>query len=84
MLAKAGEFNCTGTDVKPCICEKADFGYGIHDCNVQACPDVDQANIAIGWANNMCANAGKPINIPSATAVVSTLRTRCRLEQSHY
>ncbi|KAL2256022.1 hypothetical protein VTK26DRAFT_2330 [Humicola hyalothermophila] len=63
MLAQAAELGCQGGDVK-CLCEEARFGYGIHDCSVQSCSQVNDANMAINWANNMCANLGVSANIP--------------------
>lgn len=72
MLAQSAELGCRNNDV-PCLCRNANFGYGIHDCSVQACGNVNEANIAISWGNKLCADAGVPANIPSASAAgVST------------
>ncbi len=68
MLAKAAEFGCGNNDIA-CLCKNKDFGYGIHDCSVQACADVDQANVAIAWGNSLCSSASAPANIATATAV---------------
>ncbi|AEO71097.1 uncharacterized protein THITE_2171499 [Thermothielavioides terrestris NRRL 8126] len=68
MLEKASEFHCDSKDIG-CMCKDKNFGYGIHDCSVQSCPTVEDANIVINWGNNLCSNAGSPANIPSATAV---------------
>jgi hypothetical protein len=67
MLAKAAELGCNNDDIA-CLCNNKDFGYGIRDCSLQVCNDVNLANIAIGWGNNLCAGVGAPANIPTATA----------------
>jgi len=67
MLGQSAQLGCAANDI-PCLCRNANFGYGIHDCSVQACGNTEQANIVIGWGNNLCANAGVPANIASATA----------------
>ncbi|KAL2134062.1 hypothetical protein VTI74DRAFT_1118 [Chaetomium olivicolor] len=66
------QYGCGAGDVG-CLCKNANFGYGIHDCSVQSCPSLEDANIVIGWGNNLCANANHPINIPSATALGSNI-----------
>ncbi|KXX82564.1 GPI-anchored CFEM domain protein A [Madurella mycetomatis] len=68
MLAQAAELGCQASDLA-CLCRNVNFGYGIHDCSVEACGDTSHANIAIGWGNAICDSAGVPANIPTATAV---------------
>ncbi|KAK4042740.1 hypothetical protein C8A01DRAFT_33131 [Parachaetomium inaequale] len=68
MLAKAAELGCKQDDIA-CLCNNKDFGFGIRDCSLQVCGDVNQANIAIGWGNSLCSGVGAPANIPTATAV---------------
>lgn len=68
MLAKAGELGCANNDIA-CLCRNPNFGYGVHDCSVEACRDVDSANAIINWANNACSNANAPANIATVTAV---------------
>lgn len=75
MLAQAAQLGCQALDIA-CLCRNPDFGYGIHDCSVQACSDVSEANIVIGWGNDMCASAGVPANIESATAIETVSFTR--------
>ncbi|KAL1840310.1 hypothetical protein VTJ49DRAFT_599 [Mycothermus thermophilus] len=68
MIAKALEFECNVSDIA-CLCQDLRFGWGIHDCSVQACPGVEQANIVINWGKDLCSSAGHPIDIPTATTV---------------
>lgn len=77
MLEKAGEFNC-GSDDIACICGDERFGFGVHDCSVQACQSVDDANVVIGWGNNLCESAQKPANIQTVTAVAVSISEICR------
>ncbi len=80
MLAKAAELGCANNDIA-CLCKNKDFGYGIHDCSVQVCATVEQANVAIGWGNSLCASASAPANIASATAVaVSVINSRLAID----
>lgn len=65
MLAKADELGCPANDIV-CLCKNVNFGYGIRDCSVQVCRDIEQANIAINWGKNLCANAGVTVSIPPA------------------
>jgi len=68
MLGLATELGCQNDDIA-CLCRNRDFGYGIRDCSIQVCNNVDQANAAIDWGNNLCAGVNVPANIPSATSV---------------
>ncbi|KAL2184835.1 hypothetical protein L209DRAFT_403641 [Thermothelomyces heterothallicus CBS 203.75] len=60
--------DCGENDIA-CLCRNKDFGFGIHDCTIQVCDSVDQANVAIDWGNSLCAGVNVPANIPSATSV---------------
>ncbi|GAB1313602.1 hypothetical protein MFIFM68171_03812 [Madurella fahalii] len=68
MLAQAAELGCQAGDIA-CLCHNVNFGYGIHDCSVEACGDFSQANIVISWGNAICDSVGVPANIATATAV---------------
>jgi hypothetical protein len=69
MLGKASEFGCEGQDIA-CLCKDARFNNGVHDCAVEACGDINLANIVIGWGNSLCSGAGEGgNNIPTATGV---------------
>ncbi|KAJ4306681.1 hypothetical protein N0V88_000045 [Collariella sp. IMI 366227] len=72
VLGQHDIYGCSQDDVV-CMCKNQDFGYGIHDCSVQICGSLDDANAAIEWGNNLCANAQNPINLPSATALGSNI-----------
>ncbi|KAK4130338.1 hypothetical protein BT67DRAFT_335823, partial [Trichocladium antarcticum] len=53
MLGQAGQLGCGASDIA-CLCKNTDFGYGIRDCSIQVCSNVDDANIAISWGNKLC------------------------------
>lgn len=72
MLAKASELGCRNNDIA-CLCRNPNFGYGVHDCSVEACNDVESANAIINWANNACSNANAPANIATVTAVAVSI-----------
>jgi hypothetical protein len=57
MLAKATEFGCSADDVA-CMCKTESFNFGIRDCSIESCGNVDQANIVISWGNSLCTGAG--------------------------
>ena len=90
MLGQAAQLGCAANDIA-CLCKNANFGYGIRDCSIQSCGNVDQANALISWGNNLCASVNVPASISSVTSVavsahylVSSLRRdllmlRCRV-----
>lgn len=56
MLGLAGSLGCKENDLG-CLCSNKDFGYGIHDCTVEACPDENVAAVE-SYAQSLCASAG--------------------------
>jgi hypothetical protein len=70
MLGKGAEFGCEGQDIA-CLCKDVRFNNGVHDCAVEACGDINSANIVIAWGNTLCSGAGAGANIPTATGGVS-------------
>jgi hypothetical protein len=56
MFAKAQELGCSADDFA-CLCENADFGHGLHDCTVEACPE-GQLEPVQSAAAAMCPDGG--------------------------
>ncbi|MCQ6513214.1 CFEM domain-containing protein, partial [Vibrio parahaemolyticus] len=46
MLAasKAQELGCSANDLK-CLCDNANFGFGLRDCSAAICPSEDAAQV---------------------------------------
>lgn len=57
MLAKAGELGCpnlaNGQPNGACLCQNANFGYGIRDCTAESCPQADQGAV-ISYGLSYC------------------------------
>lgn len=62
MINQAGSLGCGAGDTA-CLCRNANFGYGVRDCSNAACQDQSDANTAVAWVNQVCADAGAPINL---------------------
>lgn len=62
MLAQANSLGCpnlpNNTPNGTCLCQNADFGYGIHDCVAESCPTSDQTTV-IDYGVNYC-KSGRP------------------------
>jgi hypothetical protein len=71
MLGKAAEFKCKAEDIA-CLCKDKNFVWGIRDCSQQSCGSVDDANVAINWGNQVCADAGFPVGVPPADGVATS------------
>ncbi|KAH8892010.1 hypothetical protein GQ53DRAFT_141807 [Thozetella sp. PMI_491] len=71
LLAMFGSFNCSSKSDYACLCRNMNFGYGVHDCAVEACQDNNNANIVIGWGNQLCKDAGVTVDIPTASLTTS-------------
>ncbi|KAF2197312.1 hypothetical protein GQ43DRAFT_444364, partial [Delitschia confertaspora ATCC 74209] len=48
-------FGCQAGDIH-CYCSNQDFGYGVRDCSMQACPNQDDANRVIAYGTQWCAS----------------------------
>ncbi|KAK4174738.1 hypothetical protein QBC36DRAFT_332986 [Triangularia setosa] len=73
MVAKAGgEFpNCSSTDAS-CLCNAANFRWGINDCADQACGSPELAQQVKDYAVSYCAGASAPTDIPPSVTGVPT------------
>ncbi|KAK0704748.1 hypothetical protein B0H67DRAFT_603804 [Lasiosphaeris hirsuta] len=72
LFALASTFSCGAEDIA-CLCKAPNWGFGIRDCSIQACQDDAKANTIISWGNQLCADAGQPLNLPLASGVVATI-----------
>ncbi|KAL1976599.1 hypothetical protein VTN31DRAFT_2881 [Thermomyces dupontii] len=52
MLALAPSLGCASEDIA-CLCANKDFGYGIHDCTVEACQN-DNVDEVVAYARTLC------------------------------
>ncbi|KAK3344379.1 hypothetical protein B0T25DRAFT_325094 [Lasiosphaeria hispida] len=66
LFAIASTFSCGADDIA-CLCKAQNWAYGIRDCSIQACQDDSKANTVISWSNQLCADAGAPLNLPLAS-----------------
>ncbi|KAK4108633.1 hypothetical protein N656DRAFT_771592 [Canariomyces notabilis] len=67
MLNKGAELGCPDGNIA-CLCRNVNFGYGIHDCSISVCAgNIEQANIAIAWGNDLCLANGVTANISTFT-----------------
>lgn len=66
-MGMSAQFSCASSTDYACLCKNANFGYGVHDCAVEACLDNNKANTVINWGNKLCSDAGVNINIPPAS-----------------
>lgn len=57
MVGLASELNCQANDLA-CLCANPDFGYGIHDCTVEACSG-DNVQDVESYASSVCASASE-------------------------
>ncbi|KAK4680617.1 hypothetical protein QC764_100543 [Podospora pseudoanserina] len=68
MLALHMHLGCQQPDDIYCLCSKPDFNYGIHDCAVESCENIEQAEWVISEGKNICGRAR-----PVATTASKTL-----------
>ncbi|KAK0732403.1 hypothetical protein B0T21DRAFT_195369 [Apiosordaria backusii] len=74
MVSLHASLGCDQPDDISCLCSKPDFGFGIRDCAVQACENVQQAERVISEGKDICARA-EPAASPAAdssTAAVAS------------
>ncbi|KAK9770189.1 hypothetical protein SCAR479_13154 [Seiridium cardinale] len=71
LVALAPNFDCASTDYA-CLCQRANFQYGVRDCANEACPNAGDAQTVITYAVNQCASAGVALPDTSASATGST------------
>ncbi|KAH9893798.1 hypothetical protein F4778DRAFT_784289 [Xylariomycetidae sp. FL2044] len=80
MNGQSGPLGCDDGD-GVCLCEKADYSYGVRDCALQACGDASHAQQIIDWEVNQCASLGVNVygigsstsaTVPATTTVLAT------------
>ena len=57
LLGQADALGCPVVDGQPdalCLCSNADFGYGVRDCSIQACPAGTDTNSIISYGLAYC------------------------------
>lgn len=54
MLALHMHLGCQQPDDIYCLCSKPDFNYGIHDCAVESCENIEQAEWVISEGKDIC------------------------------
>lgn len=70
MLAKSdAEFGCSASDLA-CLCQNANFSYGVRDCADQACSNSTDADTVKAVGIQYCANAGVAVSGISATSSI--------------
>ena len=55
MLGQATNLGCDSSNDPACLCSSADFGYGIRDCAIQACPSGTDLGSIIQYGLDYCA-----------------------------
>ena len=66
MLGQAEQLGCSASDVV-CLCNTANFRYGVRDCIAEACPASDQATVT-SFGNSLCAAALASSGVATVTA----------------
>ena len=54
MFAKASLFGCASSTDYSCLCDLADFGYGVRDCSEEACPAGADINVVFQFLSGLC------------------------------
>lgn len=57
MLGQAVALGCPASNGIPdttCLCSSLNFGYGVRDCTIEACPSGTDTNVVIQYALNYC------------------------------
>ena len=68
MLGQAKSLGCpnlsNSTPNGTCLCENANFGYGIRDCTSESCPQAEQQAV-ISYGLGYCSSSKPAQNSPS-------------------
>ncbi|KAK0668223.1 hypothetical protein QBC41DRAFT_127287 [Cercophora samala] len=70
MVLLHANLGCQQPDDISCLCSKPDFNFGIRDCAVQACDNIQQAERVISEGHDICGRA-EPAGPVATTASVS-------------
>ncbi|KAK4202930.1 hypothetical protein QBC40DRAFT_319653 [Triangularia verruculosa] len=75
MVSLHANLGCEQPDDISCLCSKPDFGFGIRDCAVQACENVQQAERVISEGKDICGRAEPASPVATSAAVSAASKT---------
>src|SRR5271170_905632 len=75
MLGLAPSLGCASSTDYMCLCDSADFGYGVRDCSVEACPAGTDTNVIFQFLVGLCSGQFGSISSSATSGGTTTSAT---------